>query len=85
VPTSSQRHAITETDEIKHALDTARLAWPHLANNPSALLRQLILTGEYALDEVNARCLQAIESTSGALTGTFPPGYLDELRQDWPD
>lgn len=37
------------------------------------------------LDERDTRRRAAIESASGALTGTFPPGYLEEVRQDWPD
>lgn len=85
VPTTHRRHAITETDEIRHALDAAKRAWPHLADRPSALLRELILAGENALDNASDRRLAAIESTSGTLTGTFPSGYLDNIRQDWPE
>jgi len=29
--------------------------------------------------------LQAIQRTSGALTETFPPDYLADIRQNWPD
>jgi hypothetical protein len=28
---------------------------------------------------------RAIKDTAGALTGVYPPGYLEELRADWPD
>ncbi|KPN47702.1 hypothetical protein AN933_24055 [Mycobacterium intracellulare subsp. chimaera] len=84
MPTMHRRHAITETHEIKQALDAARRAWPQLADKPNALLRQLILAGEEALHQNNDRRERAIEATSGTLTGTFTPGYLDEIRQDWP-
>lgn len=29
--------------------------------------------------------LAAIEQTSGSADGVFPDGYLDDLRDDWPD
>lgn len=85
MPTTRRRHAITETDEITAALDAARRAWPHLADKPNELLRQLILTGKHALADATAERLDAIATTSGALTGTFPPGYLDDIRRDWPE
>ncbi|QNJ89930.1 hypothetical protein HZU40_00225 (plasmid) [Mycolicibacterium fluoranthenivorans] len=85
MPTTRRRHAITETDEITQALNAARRAWPHLADKPNELLRQLILTGEHALTDATESRLEAIASTSGVLTGAFPPGYLDNIRQDWPE
>lgn len=85
MPTTRRRHAITETDEIAHALSAARRTWPHLADKPNELLRQLILTGEHALSEAAEKRLEAIASTSGSLSGAFPAGYLDDLRQDWPE
>lgn len=36
-------------------------------------------------DEPAVRSCHAIEITAGSLTGTFTPGYLGDLRQDWPE
>jgi hypothetical protein len=85
MPTTRRRHAITETDEIAKAIAAAERAWPHLADRPAELLRQLILVGGHALVDVDERRARAIASTRGALTVAFPPGYLDDLRRDWPE
>jgi hypothetical protein len=89
VPTSHRRHAITETDDIRAALDAARQAWPELADKPGALLRRLVLAGQDALADDHAEAenirLRAVEATSGALAGVFGPEYLTELREDWPE
>ncbi len=88
MPTIHRRHAITETDDIKHALDIARRTWPDLADKPGALLRQLILVGRNTLAHQHAAVdhtrQNAVESTAGALAGVFGPDYLKELREDWP-
>lgn len=84
MPTTRRRHAITETDAVIAALDTARRAWPHLADKPGDLLKQLIAAGAHALDEADSLRLAAIETTCGALTGIFPHGALEAVRQDWP-
>lgn len=85
MPTVRPRHPITETDEISRALDTARRAWPELSDKPTALLRRLILAGERSIDDRTTRRHRAIDTTAGSLAGTFAPGYLDDLRQDWPE
>jgi hypothetical protein len=52
------------------------------------LLVDLVLEGHRAIAnaaEISAADRRAaIAQTSGALTGTYPEGYLKDLRQDWP-
>lgn len=89
MPTIHRRHAVTETEDIAAALDVARNAWPELADKPGALLRRLILAGEEALEARRCGAVEgrreAIERTSGTLTGVYGSEYLEEVRQDWPE
>ena len=78
---------ITETDEVAAALDAAAARWPGVSSRRELLLR-LGAKGNAALTEERAeeteRRVAAIQRASGALTGTYEPGYLDRLRDDWP-
>ncbi len=85
MPTVWPRHSVIETDEISHALDTARRVWPELSDKPTELLRRLILAGVRSIDDRAARRRRAVDTTAGSLAGTFAPGYLDDVRQDWPE
>ena len=89
MPTAHRRHAVTETEDITAALDVARAAWPELADKPGALLRRLILAGEEAVEARRRGTAEgrrrAIERTSGTFTGVYGSGYLEEVRQDWPE
>jgi hypothetical protein len=79
---------ITETDEVARALDDAARQWPHDRERPTKLLLDLVREGHRAIAADAARTTAArraaIERTGGALTGSYPAGYLDDLRGDWP-
>lgn len=87
MPTARPRHTITETDEVARALRDAARRWPADRERPSKLLLDLVHEGHRAIsaeaDRSAADRREAIERTAGALTGSYPPGYLEQLRRDW--
>jgi hypothetical protein len=88
MPTSRPRHMITETDEVTRVLRDAARRWPTDSERPSKLLLDLVREGHRAIalhgEQTAAARQAAIERAGGALTGTYPTGYLERLRDDWP-
>jgi len=78
---------ITETDEVARALGDAARRWPEDRERPAKLLLDLVREGHRAIAGEDARATAdrraAIERAAGALTGTYPAGYLKDLRGDW--
>jgi hypothetical protein len=87
MPTTRPRLMITETDQVAEALDAAAARWPEVESRRELLLR-LVEQGRNALERERTDMIErrraAIHRTSGALTGTYEPGHLDRLRDDWP-
>lgn len=78
---------MTETDDLAQALDEASRRWPDLSR--SQLVVHLALQGHQA-DRLAAQTLRrqrldAIQRHSGTLTDVYEPGYLEDLRADWPE
>jgi hypothetical protein len=89
MPTARPRHSITETDDLSRALRDAARRWPEDRERPTKLLLDLIHEGHTAITEraalARATRRELIAGTEGALTGTYPAGYLEQLRDDWPE
>jgi hypothetical protein len=89
MPTARPRHSITETDEIARALEAAADRWPDDRDRPGKLLLDLVREGHRAITtdakQASEERRAAIVNTGGALTGTYPSGYLEQLRGDWPE
>jgi hypothetical protein len=88
MPTARPRHTITETDEVAAALAEAARRWPEDRERPTKLLLDLVHAGHHAIATTAAHDAEdrraAIERTGGTLTGSYPAGYLERLRGDWP-
>lgn len=84
-----RRHVITETDEVARALDAAAKRWPEDRDSRAKLVLRLLHEGYRALGESAGKAAadrkEALRRTSGLLTGVYGPGYLEKLRQDWPE
>ena len=81
MPTTRPRYTITESDELAQALDAAARRWPREPRG--RLLVRLVDAGARALADQDEDRRAAVRRTSGALTGAYPEGYLDLLRDDW--
>jgi hypothetical protein len=79
---------ITETADLQKALDDAARVWPELRDDRAALLRRVIDAGAQTLRDDAERARQerrrAIRSTAGLLTGMYPAGEADRLKNEWP-
>jgi hypothetical protein len=77
---------VTETDELAEALDLAAERWPGLSRGQ--LVMRLALEGHRAgledRRQRRERRLAARRASKGALTGSYGPGYLERLRDEWP-
>ena len=72
------------TPELEGALAQARKMWP--GRPTSQLVASLAVTGASTLREAEERTdiRTARREVFGSFHGMYPPGYLEELREDWP-
>ena len=84
--TTLNRIQVTVTEEVAAALALARQRWPQ--SSKSELMARLAVIARSAMEDEAAqrRAIRrrAIDQAKGSFRDTYPDGYLDDLRADWP-
>lgn len=79
---------ITETDEIRAAIDEAARLWPEAADNRAELVRRLLLRGTPSALEAEVRrraqFLITLDEAAGSMRGVYPPDAARRLTEEWP-
>jgi hypothetical protein len=83
MPTTRPRHLLTETDEIARAIDAALPLYPGASR--ADILRRLIHIGFETIADEQVRHRIVVRELAGRYPGLYPAGYLDHLREDWPE
>lgn len=85
MPTKRPRLLVTETDELAAALDEAARRWPGLSR--PRLLARLAAEGQRAVqDDAGKEWRRAgVQQSAGILTGAWPSGARERLRDEWPE
>lgn len=85
--TTLPRIQVTLTPEVQEAMAVAEQMWP--GSYRSELATRLILRGREALADAGVeqrdRRRQAIADALGSVHDAYPEGYLEQLREDWPE
>lgn len=80
---------ITESDNLSLALDRAAALWPELADNRTALLRQILEQGMLAINTQAGERLATRATTIAEIEREFdalwPEGWLEQIKSEWPD
>jgi hypothetical protein len=77
---------VTDTGPLARALDVAQRHWPEMRRSRSVV--ELARIGAETLEQSEQAEAAAHSQAVRALAdfaGTFPPGYLAELRSEWPE
>lgn len=87
MPTTLTRIQVTQTPALRDALELAEEEWPGVPR--SELMTRLATAGGESLaarrEARRAERRSALESTQGIFgADVYPPGYLEDLRKEWP-
>jgi hypothetical protein len=83
MPTTRQRHFLTETDDLAAAIDAAAPMYP--GESRADVLRHLVELGAETIAQQQGRHRCLVRDRAGRYPGLYPTDYLDQLRADWPE
>lgn len=82
--TTQDRIQVTKTPPLAHALDVARNRWPD-EKHQSRLLERALVEWAESMERTELARRQALEEVAGKYPGVYPDGYLEDLREGWPE